>query len=332
MKSSKASSWLQNTWAKLQQPYRLVLINPQTYREERSYTLNRWKFFWFVASFVAFNFLIFLILFRFTPLGTWSGLGSSSSNLASLQANDPKALRGNLEELYLQVDSLALQLAVRDQYIINLQTALLGENIKSVKLDSTLFNDPMEDGSPENTKDQPKPAQDLPGDLVEVSEKTKATQNIEQQARKGLEMQQLVSQTFLDAAFNKNFVLYNPLEGIPTKNDGFAPQLGQYGLILMAPQGSSVRAVRAGTLIWSVWSPETGQVMAVQHQDNLISVYKNLHKPLKKVGDLIRSGEALAQVGAGQPLQQLGPHLLLELWLNGKPINPAPYFSGETTR
>ena len=77
-------------------------------------------------------------------------------------------------------------------------------------------------------------------------------------------------------------------------------------------------------MILATWSSETGYTITVQHSNNLISVYKHNSVLLKKVGDYVKAGEAIAIIGnSGE--QTTGPHLHFELWYNGSAINPQDY-------
>ena len=46
---------------------------------------------------------------------------------------------------------------------------------------------------------------------------------------------------------------------------------------------------------------------------------------MKQVGDVVRKGEIVASVGS-TGLQSSAPHLHLELWNNGVPLDPELYF------
>ena len=64
--------------------------------------------------------------------------------------------------------------------------------------------------------------------------------------------------------------------------------------------------------------------MYIQHESNLVSVYKHNAELLKKTGDKVNAGEAIAIVGNTGELTS-GPHLHFELWHEGKPLNPEQY-------
>jgi murein DD-endopeptidase MepM/ murein hydrolase activator NlpD len=76
----------------------------------------------------------------------------------------------------------------------------------------------------------------------------------------------------------------------------------------------------------ATWTLETGWVIQVQHESNLISVYKHNSELLKRVGDYVKVGEPIAIIGNSGELTT-GPHLHFELWYNGIPLNPEDYVS-----
>jgi murein DD-endopeptidase MepM/ murein hydrolase activator NlpD len=115
---------------------------------------------------------------------------------------------------------------------------------------------------------------------------------------------------------------YTPLEGIITAN--YNPVDNHYGVDIVAERNEAIKSTMDGTVIFSGWTVETGYVIAVQHQKNIISIYKHNSVLLKRIGDWVRAGEPIAIVGESGELSS-GPHLHFELWHNGMPVNPTDY-------
>ena len=98
------------------------------------------------------------------------------------------------------------------------------------------------------------------------------------------------------------------------------------GVDIIAPKNSPIVAVNDGVVINSAWTIETGNTISVQHADNIISVYKHNSALLKKEGDYVTAGEAIAIIGnTGE--QTTGPHLHFELWYQGTPLDPVQFIS-----
>jgi murein DD-endopeptidase MepM/ murein hydrolase activator NlpD len=113
-----------------------------------------------------------------------------------------------------------------------------------------------------------------------------------------------------------------PVKGLVT-ND-FDPKENHFGIDIVANPNEVVKATLDGTIIFASWTIETGNVIQIQHDNSVISVYKHCASLLKKPGDIVKTGDAIAIVGNSGELTT-GPHLHFEIWQNGKPLNPKDY-------
>lgn len=121
---------------------------------------------------------------------------------------------------------------------------------------------------------------------------------------------------------NQYFVA--PLSG--TISAPFNRLKNHLGVDILAPKGTAVKTISAGVVISSDFALETGNTMAIQHPNNLISVYKHNSALLKNVGDKVSPGEAIAIIGNTGELTD-GPHLHFELWYDGNVINPENFIN-----
>ena len=79
-------------------------------------------------------------------------------------------------------------------------------------------------------------------------------------------------------------------------------------------------------VISSGYTVETGYSIAIQHPNNVVTMYKHNSVLLKKEGSPVKAGEAIAIIGnTGE--QSTGPHLHFELWHKGRAVNPAHYIN-----
>ena len=115
---------------------------------------------------------------------------------------------------------------------------------------------------------------------------------------------------------------FKPMEGIITNK--FDRTGNHFGIDIVASPNEVVKSVLDGTVIMAAWTVETGNVIQVQHQANILSVYKHNASLLKKIGDKVKAGDAIAIVGNSGELTT-GPHLHFEIWQNGKSVNPEDY-------
>jgi len=121
-----------------------------------------------------------------------------------------------------------------------------------------------------------------------------------------------------------DLMLFPPLKGVLA--DSFNVRSGHFAIDITSYQNASIKAVKGGTVIFSSWTPETGHVMILQHNDNLLSVYKHNSVLLKKEGNFVDAGEVIALMGNSGELSS-GPHLHFELWKDGYALNPVNYIT-----
>jgi len=113
-----------------------------------------------------------------------------------------------------------------------------------------------------------------------------------------------------------------PVKGVITER--FNSSSDHFGIDLVSEANARISAVLSGTVIFSGWTLKTGYSIYVQHDGDLVSVYKHNSELLKKEGDHVSAGEAIAIIGNTGELST-GPHLHFELWHDGNALNPEQY-------
>jgi len=94
---------------------------------------------------------------------------------------------------------------------------------------------------------------------------------------------------------------------------------------ISAPSGAMVMSILDGTVIDATKSDIYGYTLTVQHDDDIISVYKYIQKALKGPGDKITAGTPIAMLGSSG--SQKGDNLRLELWYKGQTVDPQQYIN-----
>ncbi len=115
---------------------------------------------------------------------------------------------------------------------------------------------------------------------------------------------------------------FPPLKGVVTQE--YNPAMGHPYLDIAAPENSVVSAILNGTIISAGWDDETGYTIHIQHDNNLVSVYKHNSKLLKKSMEKVSAGTPIALTGNTGTLST-APHLHFELWHKGEAIDPQQY-------
>ena len=92
------------------------------------------------------------------------------------------------------------------------------------------------------------------------------------------------------------------------------------GVLIAAPAGSDVIAVRNGRVVYADWLPGLGQLLVIDHGGGYLSLYGHNQDLVQQVGEQVAAGEVIAHVG--DTGGQTRPALYFEVRRNGKPQNP----------
>jgi murein DD-endopeptidase MepM/ murein hydrolase activator NlpD len=116
--------------------------------------------------------------------------------------------------------------------------------------------------------------------------------------------------------------LMPPISGVVSSK--FDPEADHFGVDILAPHDTPVKAIWDGHVIIADWTLETGYTLGIQHNNDMVSFYKHNAVLLKQNGAFVRAGEAVAIIGNTGKLSS-GPHLHFELWIQGRPVDPTDY-------
>ncbi|MCE7033417.1 peptidoglycan DD-metalloendopeptidase family protein [Lysobacter sp. GX 14042] len=92
------------------------------------------------------------------------------------------------------------------------------------------------------------------------------------------------------------------------------------GLLVGAPAGSTVRAARAGMVVYAEWMSGFGLILIIDHGDGNMSLYAHNEALLREAGERVSAGDAVATVGSSGGHGQ--PALYFELRRGGQPVDP----------
>ena len=100
---------------------------------------------------------------------------------------------------------------------------------------------------------------------------------------------------------------------------------GQNGIEIKAPMGAEIRAVLSGKVLYADWFKGFGNIVIIDHGGQTITVSGYCSELLKKPGDGVLQGEAIALIGSAGSLK--GPCLYFEIRRHGKPQDPMEWLS-----
>ena len=111
-----------------------------------------------------------------------------------------------------------------------------------------------------------------------------------------------------------------PVEG--TISSPWNPGIGHWGVDLVAPANTAVKAVGEGSILFAGFTSGGGHTVMIQHDENRVSVYMHNSRTLVSTGDRVNQGEPVAIIGNTGD-HSTGPHLHFEWWESGVAIDPA---------
>jgi len=96
------------------------------------------------------------------------------------------------------------------------------------------------------------------------------------------------------------------------------------GVLLSGAQGSAVRAVYHGRVVYADWLSGLGLLTIIDHGDGYLSLYGHNDRLYKEVGERVTAGDTIATVGDSGGRST--PALYFEIRKAGRPIDPKPWF------
>ena len=268
----------------------LIIQNEEDFSEKATYNFT-------YARLILIGFVLFLVVLT---------LSFYLVNTVLAQWFDPRfaerETRKDLVEMRVSLDSLASELDNRDLFIQNLRRIMEGD---------------VEPG--------PEEAERSNNGQVVISEKEES-QLIDSLFKSEFETGggDFLLDRSLDNLELRETYFFSPITGYISA--AFDPQNEHFGIDVVSKKDEPVKCIADGTVIFATWTQEAGNVIAIQHQANLISVYKHNSTLAKKMGSFVSAGEIIAIIGNTGELTS-GPHLHFELWYNGNAVNPEEFIT-----
>lgn len=276
-------------WHRIRFKYKLSFFNENTLEEVWSFRLSQLSAFISLALF-AFLLIAFtaLIIIK-TPIRNY------------LPGYLDVEIRKEIMQNALRADSLERMIEIQSLYLNNVAGILAG----TIALDSIQEIDSLAQANVDYNIPRSKEEEDF-------------VKNFEEEEKYNL------------AVLNPNMLptdgvfFYKPVNGVVSSH--YETDIRHFGVDLVAAPKESVLATLDGTVVFTGFDPNWGNVIQVQHKNGFLSIYKHNELLLKELGDHVVAGEAIALVGNTGKLST-GPHLHFELWYKGNPVNPEEYIA-----
>jgi murein DD-endopeptidase MepM/ murein hydrolase activator NlpD len=286
---------------KLRDKYRLVIMNDDTFEEVTSVKLTPLAVYVGLSSLIVGTAILVTMLIIWTPLKRYiPGYGDFTRD-------------SEIAELTGKVANLENEIEAHRRYNDNFRKLLTGD-VQDMTEAAV-----KKQGQPENPADtMPKDIATIPEDEKLRSEVAMGTFTADPKAVKP-QLSTLASDIPLEQLF-----FMPPVSGEITAKFDLAKS--HHGLDVAAPKNTAVKAAADGSVISAGYTVETGYSIAVQHPNNVVTIYKHNSVLLRREGDNVKAGEAIAIIGnSGENTS--GPHLHFELWHKGRSVDPALYIN-----
>lgn len=284
---------------RIRETYRLVILKEETLREVSSFRLTLLNLYILLSSLIIIVTILTVALIIWTPLKRYvPGYADIHNNTEFLRVNKRIVeLEKQLEAYEVYLNSFKRLLAADPQTEEDLEQSQTADTLAEI-------------------------------DLSRVEEDDRLRKDVESKTRGELEggvNEPVVAPAVQQVNFDR-LLLVPPIRGEISLD--YQPGIKHYGIDVLAPANTAVKAVMDGIVIVADWTLETGNTIGIQHANNLVSFYKHNSTLLKKIGAKVKAGEAVAIIG-NTGTHSDGPHLHFELWQNGKPIDPKQVVSFE---
>ncbi|MGN0188384.1 MAG: M23 family metallopeptidase [Candidatus Cryptobacteroides sp.] len=268
--------------------YRLVIVDNHNHKQLWVFSFKKAEF-WVtvVSSVVAFIVLIYCLI-AFTPIRkSIPGYPDSRSKQAAVQTA-------------IKVDSLERVISRWELYSENLRRVFDGE--QPLKLDSLLRNSGT--GTDKSRSELSRQDSILRNNVI-----SQEKFSVSEKKRRNLPIE--------------GMHFFPPLKGVISQ--GYDKVIHPY-IDITAPANSVVMSVLDGTVIFAGWNEDYGYTIQIQHENDIVSIYKHNMKLLKTTGDKVKAGTPIALVGNTGNLST-GEHLHFELWYKGEAVDATKYIS-----
>ena len=270
-----------------QNPYRIVIFNDLNLHIIKQVRFNARTFVMAIVFAIICIIIGVTVLIAFTPLREY------------IPGYPTGKMRQMLIRNVLVVDSLDLEIQRRDRYFNDFRAMLAGETASDTAVKHT-------------TVIRPDKVQFKKYDHDSLFKNEIAQEQINLGVNSGSTAKGGVA----------GLLFFPPLNGMVTGKHDIS--IGHFGVDIVGKLNSRISAALDGTVIFAGWTIDTGYVIYIQHEQNLITVYRHNSELLKVQGDKVRAGEAIAIMG-NSGKETTGPHLHFEMWLNGVSVNPEDY-------
>jgi murein DD-endopeptidase MepM/ murein hydrolase activator NlpD len=271
---------------RLREKHKLTFINDTNYHEKWSLRVSALNLYTLFILYTILIFFGFMLLFKYTPFS------------AFFAPNETTTTQALVDENTRSLDSLYQMTASTEKYLADLKRLLNGESF-----DDSVYQRKTDTAFVAYTPDFTRSVEDS---MLRAKVELQHTGGNLDESEQGFDF------------------FFPPVNG--TVSQSFNPAKSHFGVDVVTTADEPVKACLDGTAVVAGWVPGEGNILVIQHNNDLVSVYKHCSVLLKGQGDKIMTGDPVGIVGnTGE--NTTGPHLHFELWKRGTAINPQEFIS-----
>ena len=268
--------------------YRFVILNSESFEEYLSFNISKLNLFVLLCVAIAFLMVSTVVVIAYSPLKEY------------IPGYTTTEIRRQVVALNLLSDSLNNELSNQEIYLENIKNIIEGRDVDT-SIKTLVFSNITQDSvafdkTPEDSMLRVQVESEEKFNFFEYNDVN--SQNIEK------------------------MLFFTPVNGLITQSYNFDEK--HYGVDVVTKEKELIKSVLSGIVVFASWTFETGHVIVIQHENNLLSVYKHNSVLLKEQGESVEAGEAVAIIG-NSGKWSTGPHLHFELWYNNNPVDPEQY-------
>jgi murein DD-endopeptidase MepM/ murein hydrolase activator NlpD len=265
----------------------------------------------------------FIFLVGLVSVATYRWTVAKEGSLGWGQSED---LSGQEQYFRANLNSMAERLGEMQVKVLQLES--LGERLRSLAgLPAPEFKN-VESG---------KGGIFIPGHPTHIHELHSAMENLEQATNQRLDWMTVLETRLFEQYIQKKMIPTQP----PVLDKGVGSPFGwrsdpitgqsalHTGLDFQATTGTPIYAAAGGVVIVQEYHPAYGNMVEIDHGNNIVTRYAHASKTVVQRGDLIKRGQKIAEVGTTG--RSTGPHLHFEVLVNGVFQDPQKFLSMHDT-
>ena len=313
---------------------------------------------YFNIAIIAFGFIIAIVLIKYRPVYKVSISGEELGYIENIQAFEENLKNEIISEETKNVDSI--NLSEEPEYELKLINRTLETNEKEIATeieDEVVVTYKYYDVAYKNETIQSvntiEEAEEIVNEIKENNSEQdvdltiieKYTENEEEVNTSELEVAKTETQTIVAEKIEEEQkqkeeeerinslpdingikLAVTPIEGRITSRYGANSRIRKSthtGLDIAATKGTPIKVVATGTVIATSYDGSYGNLVKVDHGNGVETWYAHTSKMYVKVGEQVEAGDVIAAVGSTG--NSTGPHLHLEIRVNGEHVNPQNY-------